>query len=97
MRCFFIVTLFFEILVSIVTLLFLIIIIIHLYIILILVEFYASSQSLEIVDIELELLTRHCCFYASSTPSPQYKFPISHLHFLSPWQKGTYNTQKTDE
>lgn len=59
MRCFFIVTLFFEILVSIVTLLFLIIIIIHLYIILILVEFYASSQSLEIVDIELELLTRH--------------------------------------
>lgn len=96
MSCFFIVTLFFEILVSIVTLLFLIIIIIHLYIILILVEFESSSQSLEIID-ELELLTRHCCFYASSTPSPQYKFPISHLHFLSPWQKGTYNTQKTDE
>lgn len=96
MSCFFIVTLFFEILVSIVTLLFLIIIIIHLYIILILVEFESSSQSLEIID-ELELLTRHYCFYASSTPSPQYKFPISHLHFLSPWQKGTYNTQKTDE
>ena len=58
MRCFFIVTLFFEILVSIVTLLFLIIIIIHLYIILILVEFESSSQSLEIID-ELELLSRH--------------------------------------